>query len=244
MTTISATGRQLLNCIHERGYWKVVIRPTVFEERRISTPEECWQVIESAQVNLRGYLDYPMLPAVPVTGTDWIEGGGEYPDGLEFWRFYQSAHFRHHFFISEDWLVEGEQIEQSKQYRIPSDTRWLNLNNALYSCTEIVRFAARLAFRDVLEPAAVVHIELHRLAGRRLVAPSDGVVASNGRVGGEHIAHTDSVNWETIVLPSQLIAASSDLALDAALHLFDAFDWHPSRQLLEDKQQRLLERRL
>ncbi len=237
MTSAAATGRQLLDRIHERGYWRVVIRPTIFEERRISTLDECWRLIESAQVNLRGYLDYPRMPHTRMVGTDWIEGGA-FPDGLESWRFYQSGQFIHHFFVSEDWLLDDGRTEESKREQFLAGDRWLNVYNALYSCTEILRFAGRLAYRDVLEPAAIVRIELHRMKGRRLVAPQDEAPLD------QFVSQQDPICWELGTIPAHLIAAAPQLAVDAAMSLFKRFGWKPSRRLLEMRQQRLLDHKL
>ncbi len=240
MTSTIVTREGLLSRIKERGYWRVIIHPTEFDERRVATLAQCWQIIESAQVNLRGYLDYPRLPHERTEGTDWIEGGGEFSDDLEVWRFYQSAQFVHYFFVSEDWLLgawDGTTVED-KARGFASGDRTLNVYNALYTCTEVLQFAARLAYRDVLEPAARVRIELHRSRGRRLVAPRDE------RSLDQFVSREDTVCWQSDTMSAHLIAAAPQLAVDAAMSLFKRFGWSPSRRLLELRQQRLLEHRL
>jgi hypothetical protein len=239
MTSETLTTGNLLSHVKERGYWKVVIHPTVFQSNRIPTLDECWQIIQTSQVNLRGYLAYPRLPDEPAKGSDWIEGGGEFGDALEVWRFYQSGQFIHHFFVSEDWLLDpwGTMNAKEKSRLYASGDRELNIYNALYTCTETLQFASRLAYRDVLEPAAFLRIELHGMNGRRLVAPQNES-ALHGMVSRQ-----DITCWEVSTLPLHLIAAAPELAVDAVLALLKPFGWNPSRAALERQQRRLLERR-
>src|SRR6266508_5775344 len=103
MTTTSVEWDQRLDRIHERGYWRVLIHPTVFDEHRIPSLSDCWRLIESAQVSLRGYLKYPTVdPQQRLDGKDWVQSGGEFTDGLELWRFFQSGQFVHHFSVSAE----------------------------------------------------------------------------------------------------------------------------------------------
>ena len=58
MTTIQHETERVLTTIHETGYWRVILYPSTFEPRRISTLSKCWNVVRESAVSLRGW-DYP-----------------------------------------------------------------------------------------------------------------------------------------------------------------------------------------
>jgi hypothetical protein len=239
MTTTRVDWNQRLTRIHERGYWRVLIHPTVFDEHRIASLPECWRLIESAQVSLRGYLKYPMVDAEQrLDGDDWVQSGGEFVDGLELWRCFQSGQFVHHFSVSEDWQPDGARALGPPNGASPGSVRTLSIYNTLYTLTEILEFARKLAYRDVLEPAAVIQIELHGMKGRGLEGPG-----SLRMRRGLYRSQTDLICWKKTVLATELLVTAMDLALDAAVHVFERFNWNsPSRAMLQQGQRQLLTR--
>ena len=67
----------------------------IFNESRISTLPECWRIIESCSVSLRGW-NYPHVDREgKVNGNDWISSWCEFNGFGEYWRFYQSAQLLH-----------------------------------------------------------------------------------------------------------------------------------------------------
>src|SRR5438034_7832370 len=85
----------IIDSVKARPHWRVTIRPTIFNESRISTLPECWRIIESCSVSLRGW-NYPHVDREGRTnGNDWISSWCEFNGYLEYWRFYQSGQFLH-----------------------------------------------------------------------------------------------------------------------------------------------------
>ena len=51
---------KLLEIIKSRGFWKVVIRPTKFSENRISSLDECTQIIYKAWQIVKSRIRYKL----------------------------------------------------------------------------------------------------------------------------------------------------------------------------------------
>jgi hypothetical protein len=102
MSTLQTTT--VLDKIRSRGHWRVVIRPTTFEEHKVPNFSDLFPIVEKNSVQLRGW-DYPHIDRShpPLTGDDWV--GQEFDDGdkIEVWRLYQSGQFVHFFEITGDW---------------------------------------------------------------------------------------------------------------------------------------------
>lgn len=224
MTILHTSPLTVLAGIHAIGYWRVVMHPSTFNEHKIPTPQQCWEIAAAAQVGYRPYAVYPYLRERERDyEQDWVQYGGDSGQGLQFWRFYQSGQFIHHFAMSEDVLDE-------------QGMRVLNALNTLYTLTEITKFASRLAFRDVLEPDALVRVELHNVEGRTLVGARGALLE-----GGPYAAGNDPVVWRATPSSLALIATSNEIAVDAAISMFAQFGWRDvSRDLLLKEQRRFL----
>jgi hypothetical protein len=237
--TVAVSDQQRLDLVHETGYWRVLIRPTVFEERRIPRLSDCWRIIEEAKVRLRGW-DYPHIDRRERgQGNDWIQSGSTFANHVELWRFFQSGQFVHHFGLREDRMPPGWGVGGNPVQVVSGQQRWLHVLSTLYTITEVLVFARNLAYRAVLEPAADITIELHGAEGRALAAPADRDLY------GFYQATTDIICWHETLPAATLLATAPDLALDATVHVFERFGWEePPRDTLAEDQRRLLERRL
>lgn len=238
--TLATTEQDRLALIRETGYWRVIIRPTIFEERRIPTIAECWRILEEAKVSLRGW-DYPHLDRDDRgRSADSIQSGSTFGNHVEYWRFFQSGQFVHHFGFREDRVRPTWPGRWGNPAQIVSmQPRQLHVLSTLYTFTEILTFARNLAYRGVLEPVADITIELYELEGRVLTAPFDRDLDDRFR------ATTDRISWHVSLLATTLLASATDLALDATTHVFERFGWDdPPRTILAEDQRRLLERRL
>ena len=230
MTTTLMSYEERLSRIRTHGYWRVIIHPTVFEQQRIPALSRCWEIVATAMVNNR--LSYPPIqPSERVQGNDWIQSGGEFGDSIEVWRLYQSGQFVHTFSMSED--HETASLGQTASNGSSSSSeRLLNVYNTLLTLTEILFFARGLAHREVLQPAALLRVELHGVRGRRLDNPKWH------RVYGPYRAMEDTIEWQRTILPQALITGASTVAVDAAIHIFERFNWvTPPREVLEERQQ-------
>lgn len=240
MTTKPASLQQALGRVHSRGYWRVLIHPTTFDDHRIGSLDECWNLVESTKVNLRWALTYPTVNLDERdNGDGWVQSSAEWY-GPELWRFYQSGQFIHHFAVFEDWVEHesGQTFDNEGSQQPPP--RALNALNVLFTLTEILAFAGRLAYRDVLSPAGIVRIELHGMRGRSLASKGDWRLPVD-----TFVAQSDTVDWSTTAASIRLFSRSDELAREAATRVFAGFGYElQSSQLLETWQRRLRERRL
>lgn len=99
-----AQALTVLEKIRTRGHWRVVIRPTKFEENHIPSDSDLFQIIEWKSVRLRGW-DYPRIDykSQPLRGADWVGQEYEYQDEIEVWRLYMSGQFIRSFALAEEW---------------------------------------------------------------------------------------------------------------------------------------------
>jgi hypothetical protein len=114
----------------------------------------------------------------------------------------------------------------------------LSFLNLLYTLTEILEFARRLAHREALGDVASIRIELHGMQGRRLTLPH------LPQVPAEYISHSDTITWEHVGPSADLIATAPGMALNATAHVLERFQWTdvPVR-MLDAEQRRFYEKR-
>lgn len=238
MTVATETTERLLALVHDTGYWRVILHPTAFDARRIPSLKACWSIMEESRVRLRGW-DYPHLDdRYRRRGSDWIESGSDFADQIEVWRFYQSGQFVHHFSVTEDREFPSLGWPRSQPSARVSGPRQLSFVEVIYTLTEVLEFTRNLAYRQVLEPAATLRVELHGMEDRQLVAPSNRSLSKRYR------SEIDVICWERTALGAELLALAPDFAVDAAQHIFERFGWDDApRAMIERDQRWLLERR-
>jgi hypothetical protein len=214
---MSVTQAQtILSKIRERGYWRVVIRPTSFEEKHIPEYSELFRIVERNAVRLRGW-DYPHIDykSQPERGNDWVGQEFQREDELEVWRLYQSGQFVHYFAIAEEWRDESSLR--------PPDQGWawgrhMYYISTVYSFLEIYEFASRLALSPAGGVMMHVEIELGNLKGRRLIPET-----IHYQLGREY--RITLPTWEHVWEGAQteLIASPRELAALATRELFARF---------------------
>lgn len=222
--------------ISSKNHWRVRIRPSVFEERRISSLGECRDIVDKSQLRLRGWY-YPHIQHdYIVPGGDWVQSGHPAEGShLEAWRLYQSGQFVHCFLMDEDFHELGW---RSSAFPNGRPERYLEFVSTLYRLTEIYEFAARLASRGVLSPAAELTISWSGLKGRVLVPWT-----VDRYLPPDFICQCDKLDYPDKASESDFLTRSTELALDAAIYIFERFGWYnPSREILSMDQRRLLER--
>ncbi len=228
---------QRLQEIHETGYWRIRIRPTQFDKHLIPSLEQCRDILRVSAVSLRGW-DYPSwLDEEVFNGRDWLQGGSGVAPYIEYWRFYQSGQFVHHFAMREDY--QDPLLQPAT--RIPaSHPKCLDISQTLFRITEIYEFAARLASRKILLPQAVISIQLLGTEGRRLQHRWNQL-----RPIGRYECRLPSIETETTCDALELLGNSAALALNATKAIFEGFNWIgiPEKILAED-QRKFLERRI
>lgn len=237
-------GEEILANLKVRPHWHVVIRPTEHQAERIPALSECWGLIDTSAVLLRGW-DYPHVsPRIEERGkgNDWIASWSDFQRHLEYWRLYQSGQFVHLFAFSED-TDEGADRRARSDIDFPDGFQpsgYLSIVNVVYTITEIFEFAARLAQKGFPGQSVSVEIEMRNVKDRVLFAREItrgwwGFFAAEQETIGK--------KWEVPV--EVLMSDSAGLARSAVRWFFERFGWmDPPDQLVIGDQRKLLERRL
>ena len=227
-------GEQLVDTIRSVGHWRAVIRPTIFNDRRLATLADCWQTLEAAQVRLRGW-SFPYID-LRVNRGSWVESGYGSPPNEEYWRLYQSGQFLYYGALFEN--VE-EVPWRSSSYDSGRPSKYLEIMSAIYRLTEILEFASRLADRDVLSPGAFISISLSDTNDREAVYWD---LKYNSL--GKYVCREPNVVWERTLSQDEIVSNAKSFALEAAVHFFERFNWTgPPVNLFAEEQNKLLERR-
>ena len=231
---------ELVNKIKSKGYWRVEIRPTVFEKLRIATFSEAQELVQSCNVRWRGW-DYPHWNADTVQNMpDWVESWVDWSYFIEYWRLYRSAQFIHFFSAHEDHM-DLDNVLPIRYPPRPARAGYVSFVSTIYTVTEIFEFASRLAYKDVLRPSAFVSIGLHNMKGHELTSLS----ASRHLDEGFVYTTDDPIVVEREIPQPELVSSPDDFAADFVVEIFERFNWNnPSRQMLREDQKRLRERRL
>ncbi len=237
----SQTPESLRARIKEVPHWRVVIRPGEHVEERIETLSECWRLIESSRVSLRGW-DYPHVNHQHrQNGKDWIESWYDSRSHREYWRFYQSGQFLHLFSFTEDQY--HDKAEEKAKSDVPalnsfSPSGYLDAIPALWTITEIFEFATRLAQKANFGDFVSITIQMVEVKDRVLFTSDHARDFSR-----PYVARESTLSKEWSLRTEQLLSESSEFALNAVEWFFERFQWmEPPRQVLADAQRRLLER--
>jgi len=241
---------ELINKIKERGYWKVIIRPTELKEKRISSKDDCERIINESRIEFRGW-DYPHInhiegivrggPYSVASFTNWPEGGR-----FEYWKFYQNGQFVHYFTMLEDYRMdEGqkERVRNSFSFSILDKKIdiFLSVLNTLYSITEIYFFAAGLAKLAKFSEETQIIIELGNTKGRTLFFWGDTFRVLPYAYTCEYVPIIE----EQVIPTKELISDPANLALDFTMDIFREFNWkNPNRDVFLQDQKKLIGGRL
>ena len=224
--------RELLEKIKARGYWRVVIRPNRFVDKRIENISILRDILQNTSVHLRGW-DFPHIDSRNRHRflLDWVEQEFEWEYYLEVWRFYQSGQFVYYGGLVLDW---ADQASFGKQ-GYPSPRTILSVVDVVYRLTEIFEFASRLALSEAGDEQIHIEIELAGLRDRALwVDP-----AKRMPFPLEQVAAIEEFPYEINITLTRLIAESRELALKPALELFRRFGWDPNIEVLREMQSNL-----
>jgi hypothetical protein len=211
-----ALEQPILDKIRTRGHWRVVIRPTTFEEKHIPNYSDLFSIVERNSVRLRGW-DYPHIDyqSAPLRGGDWVGQEFDCQDEIEIWRFHMSGQFVHFFTIWGDWRDHSTHWPAEPEWK---PGRFIYYVPTVFSFVEIFEFAARLALSPAGAAFMRVDIQLHGLQGRQLVS-TDIMVPLSGVHGTQMLEWNH--RWEGA--QTDLIARPCELAAEAARDLFARF---------------------
>jgi hypothetical protein len=204
--------------IKSAGYWETVVRPKVFNPRRIQPITALLPFLERCRVSARGW-DFPHIDRQePIrTDIDFIQQETEWQHIAEIWRFYQSGHFVHLRGMVNDW-------RDRSQYW-PPDAGWksgdrLGIGDTLLTMYEIFEFAAR--FGNALEgdDPLIIEITVGGLRNRWLYVDEAGRWPLRDRP----VAQIDKFPQRfELPRPEILAAKPASRAISAAQELFRRF---------------------
>ena len=222
--------------IRSRGYWKVVVRPTTFAEKRVLDKKTLDHILRTTSVSLRGW-SFPHVDDIIEldSGTDWIGQEIEYGRFHELWRFYQSGQFVHYSGMIEDWgdNSTGQWLPPNGEYRRVN----LDVRDVVAQFTEVFEFAARLSFTEAGDSGTRVEVVAGNIDNHFLVLPS-----RSGKASWIPEARKPSMAYATELSNADLVAEKRDLALKASMEFFRCFNWDPNIELLRDLQLGVLSR--
>jgi hypothetical protein len=172
-----------LNKIKQRGYWKVLIRPSRVSKQRIPSVEVLDKMVEeypsyAAKQNLDS--SFPIYPskATAMPEQNCVGQSDNIIGVMTDWRLYQSGQFVCYFRMKEDWAS-------------PSSSSSPNIKTLEYSLLEfyfkqIFTFAQNLVENPEYNTDVVITIEAHDTLNRHLDVDKDKDISS-------YI--TDSLRW-------------------------------------------------
>ncbi len=216
----------LLERISELGHWRVIFRPLVPLAELLSF-RDCADLVERNRVSLRGW-DFPHIShrqddqGGTERGNSYVESWCDWQSFLEFWRMHRSGQFLSYNAVHGD----AEAVEDGH------GVRWLNVVETIYTVSEFVEFAHRLARAGTYRDGYLLDISLRNTAGRRLNA-------GRGRMPfwDNQSSNAATIQIERRVDPDAIEAGAIPTSLGVLLELFDAFGWNPDANQIRGDQE-------
>jgi hypothetical protein len=216
--------------LKQRGFWKILIRPSEYVENRVHEISHLKEIIRKTVIELRGW-DFPHIDTHDDfnVGLTWIGQEVDWSQHIESWRLYQSAQFAFFGSILDDWEDQSFWSRPGPDWR-PGTT--LSVFDVLARYTEAFEFAARLALGEINAESIEVSILLSGLKGRELR------VNHPNRSGFSYVRTTAIKEFPYVATIDRatLVAEARDLALVAANQLFVRFNWEPGVEHLRGMQ--------
>ena len=224
--------RQLKNTdvvekIWSQPHWRIWIRPTEFRKARFQNLDQCRQFMNSSYVRIQTWVPYPWFSKDSIeTDNEWIAGENDKSDRgvgrAERWVLFRSGQFVHNRAFNQ----------------IPELGDRVHALEILDIVSAVFEFAAQMAHRGVLSPAAKITFELRQVDGRRLTWPQD-VFLDNDAVKQNCWCQNEMVSVNRFVDIDELQAGRRELALEVAVEIYSSFGWSdPPRDRLASEQER------
>lgn len=221
---MSETDYPAVVTVRNLAHWRISIRPIEHEADRISSPPECWKLVETHRQSLRGW-DYPHLnydEGHRRFGPNWVDNYTDQGRYHEYWRLYQSGQFIHYLALRE----EDAGFKQRYRDRFlvgappvrPGHVEYVML---MYTVTEVMTFAASLASTGRFGNGIHIGMSLRNAVGYSLISTNFAVDVDDGLLCSVPDLERDSEFSAT-----DLIANSPRIALDWSEWFFQRFGWN------------------
>lgn len=222
------------------GYWRMLIRPSQHEAKRISSLLELTKIIEKNQVQLRGWYFPHIDRDGPRNHNNFIESttnAKALRDIKEFFRFYLSGQFVFYSIMRED-DPETKARERLESFGYTAK-KGLEFVNTVWTITEMYEFTRRLVTAGILIPEFELTIELHGTKDRSLF------FWDNGReLWREYKCSESFITLHNVYQSEEFLGKALSFAADEINKVFQLFNLNDvQRKFIEQDQQRLLQRR-
>lgn len=220
-------NNELIEKIAEGTYWRINIRPSLVLKKSLSL-KECYDNVDRARVSMRGW-DFPHIStSVGESGGD-VRAGNYYGNWCnwsgftEFWRMYKSGQFLSYKKLVDDWFDR-----KSDTNELP-----IHLVDAIYSITEYVEFASRLAKEGDYQGGVIIFVSLRNAKGRALEV-------GRGRMPFFNKKQTEAQSIDLIgEIPNRSDSEPVSIATKLIAEFFDNFGWNPELPQIRAEQDRL-----
>lgn len=219
---------ELTEKIKSHGYWRVVIRPEVPVEQRISSVTELFPLVQRLAVQLRGW-DFPHIDiqSRPEIGDRWAGQDFEWRHHLERWRLYQSGQFVYLGAFSYDWAT-GTQNWLPQPPKPPRDAL-VGVSDAVCRFAEFFEFASALALSPAGGDPVFLSVGCHGIQGRELWLDDPNRIPFHQapKASVQEFVQQNSFSAETLAAETRMLGNAW------AKELFRRFGWDPSDEMLE-----------
>jgi hypothetical protein len=222
--------------LRSRGFWRINFRPVHLDSADPLTLDDCFNVVQSASVSLRGW-DYPHIASgarnesglerfenFMQSWTDWL-------NHREFRRMYTSSQFLHYRALHEDWrtrdygggrpLIFGDGSSEM-------DEPLLGVMGTVWFLTEVCEFLSRLVLQGGLyQEGVAIIIKLENTAGRSLFVDDTMRAPFMYR----RATSAPSITYTRSASPAELVDPKT-LAAEVIRYFFDRFGWKPPAEQL------------
>jgi hypothetical protein len=227
-------SEEVLKKINERGYWKVNIRPLDYTAQKIDSLSTLKDVINKCQVRFRGW-PYPLVKEM-FSGNDFIWGGVDWQNHIEYWRLYQSLQFLHYLALREDWEENVERFLGGKITNPRKKGSGLSIISSLYSITEIFEFISKYIQKVPFESGIKIKIDLKGTKDRKLF-----FYDLRRYLDREYICKIPEITYENTFSFEDFLSNSQKYAIDCSIYIFERFNWeNVPREILNNEQKAFL----
>lgn len=210
--------------------WRIRYRPETFQPDKVQTLRELGEIVDRNRVRLRGW-DFPHRShrvEEQGRGSNWIASWSSFGGHFEYWRFYQSTQFLYLGSVREvtddGWHQKlrsefGAHLSYRTDLDVATIPGFFSIENLIYTVTEYFEFAARLCQAEIYGGTLELTIQLHGIQGFALTTGLDRAWM--------HVyqATEDELTKSWKISTSDLVAASSELSMNAIVWFFERLGW-------------------
>lgn len=224
----------------------VYINPRQFNAEHL-TLQECEQVVNVSQVQLRGWY-FPHInrrerPRVGKEGSYIFQSteSSILSEHLEEWRLYRSGQFNFKGMVWEytNAKFQRQARENARRWDTPADPNipgFLEFRMVIALVTEAYIFAARLAQAARYDESVNIEVGFRGVNGYGLASNDFGIDLYD-----PYPVQFDDPHFQTEIATQNIIAEPRALARTAVTRLFELFGWlNPAPQMIEQHQRALL----